>query len=117
MTHEELKRVLGEASKVFILTDQNVAMYWLPELEHWLGLVDASSMAIKPGESQKTLQTVQRIWRSLLKQGADRHSILVNFGGGVITDLGGFAASCYQRGIRFVHVPTTLLAMVDASIG
>lgn len=117
MTHEELKRVLAEASKVFVLTDENVAMYWLPELEHWLGLVDASEIVIKPGESQKTLQTAQRLWKTLLKQGADRHSIIVNLGGGVITDLGGFVASCYQRGIRFVNVPTTLLAMVDAAIG
>lgn len=117
MTHEELKKILAEASKVFILTDQNVAMYWLPELEHDLGLVGASEIVIKPGEPQKTLQTAQRIWRTLLRQGADRHSILINFGGGVISDLGGFVASCYQRGIRFVNVPTTLLAMVDAAIG
>lgn len=117
MTHEELKKILAEASKVFILTDQNVAMYWLPELEHGLGLVGASEIVIKPGESQKTLQTAQRIWKTLLKQGGDRHSILINFGGGVISDLGGFVASCYQRGIRFVNVPTTLLSMVDASIG
>lgn len=117
MTHEELKQVLAEASKVFVLTDENVAMYWLTELEHWLGLAGASEIVIKPGESQKTLQTAQRLWKTLLKQGADRHSILINFGGGVITDLGGFVASCYQRGIRFVNVPTTLLAMVDAAIG
>lgn len=117
MTHEELKRILADASKVFILTDQNVAMYWLPELEHDLGLVGEIKMVIKPGESQKTLQTARRLWNALMKHGADRQSVMVNFGGGVISDLGGFVASCYQRGIRFVNVPTTLLAMVDASIG
>ena len=117
MTHEELERILAEASQVFVLTDRNVAMYWLPELEHGLRLVDAYELVIKPGESQKTLQTAQRLWRTLSKRGADRHAIMINFGGGTITDLGGFVASCYQRGIRFVNVPTTLLAMVDAAIG
>lgn len=117
MTHEELKRVLEEASKVFILTDQNVAMYWLPELEHGLHITSACEIVIKPGESQKTLQTAQRLWKTLMRHGADRYSMMINFGGGVITDLGGFVASCYQRGIPFVNVPTTLLGMVDAAIG
>ncbi|MBR4390545.1 MAG: 3-dehydroquinate synthase [Bacteroidales bacterium] len=117
MTHEELRRLLAEASRVFILTDENVAGFWLPELKRWLGCDDAVEMVIKPGECKKTLQTAQWIWRKLSRHGADRHAVMVNFGGGVITDLGGFTASCYQRGIRFIHVPTTLLAMVDASIG
>lgn len=112
-----MKKLLAEASRVFILTDENVAAFWLPELEHWLGCDDAVEIVMKPGEQQKTLQTAQRIWKKMLKHGADRHSIMINFGGGVITDLGGFVASCYQRGIRFIHVPTSLLAMVDAAIG
>ena len=117
MTLEDLKHILTDASKVFVLTDVNVAALWLPEVKHWLGIEDAETLVIEPGEQHKTLQTVQQVWTSLLHQGADRHAVLVNVGGGVVTDLGGFAASCYQRGIRFVHVPTTLLAMVDASIG
>lgn len=117
MTHDELKAMLAEASKVFVLTDANVAMYWLPELEHWLGCEQAVEIVVKAGERYKTLGTVRRIWKTLLKHNADRHSVLVNLGGGTVSDLGGFAASCYQRGIRFVNVPTTLLAMVDASIG
>lgn len=117
MTNEELKRTLAEASQVFVLTDANVAALWLPELEHWLDCEGSTAIIIKPGEDQKTLQTAQRIWTKLLRKGADRHAVLVNLGGGTVTDLGGFVASCYQRGIRFVNVPTTLLAMVDASIG
>lgn len=117
MTLEALKHILTDASKVFVLTDSNVAALWLPEVKHWLGIEDAETLVIEPGEQHKTLQTVQQVWTSLLRQGADRYSVLVNVGGGVVTDLGGFAASCYQRGIRFVNVPTTLLAMVDASFG
>jgi 3-dehydroquinate synthase len=117
MTLDELKRTLSEASQVFILTDENVAMFWLPETEHWLGCEHAVEIVLKPGEKYKTLQTAQRIWKTLMKHHADRHAVMVNLGGGVITDLGGFVASCYQRGIRFVNVPTTLLAMVDAAIG
>ena len=117
MTLDELKRTLSEASQVFILTDENVAMFWLPETEHWLGCEHAVEIVLKPGEKYKTLQTAQRIWKTLMKHHADRHAVMVNLGGGVITDLGGFVASCYQRGIRFVNMPTTLLAMVDAAIG
>lgn len=117
MRLEELKEILSEASQVFVLTDENVAMYWLPELEHWLGCEQAIEIVVKAGERYKTLGTAQRVWKALLKHNADRHAVLVNMGGGTITDLGGFVASCYQRGIRFVNVPTTLLAMVDASIG
>ena len=117
MTLGELKKTLSEASQVFILTDENVAMFWLPETEHWLGCEHAVEIVLKPGEKYKTLQTAQRIWKILMRHHADRHAVMVNLGGGVITDLGGFVASCYQRGIRFVNVPTTLLAMVDAAIG
>lgn len=117
MTIEALKRVLAEASRVFVLTDDNVAAFWLPELKHWLGCEDSYDLVIKAGEEQKNLRTVQRLWKTMLKQHADRHSVMVNLGGGVITDLGGFTASCYQRGIPFVNVPTSLLGMVDAAFG
>ena len=117
MRLEELTETWAEASQVFVLTDENVAQYWLPELEHWLGCEQAEEIIIGAGESHKTLQIAQDIWETLLENEADRDAILVNLGGGTITDLGGFVASCYQRGIRFVNVPTTLLAMVDAAIG
>ena len=117
MRLDELKEILSEASQVFVLTDENVAMYWLPELEHWLGCEHAIEIVVKAGERYKTIGSAQRVWKALMKHNADRQAILVNLGGGTVTDLGGFVASCYQRGIRFVNVPTTLLAMVDAAIG
>ena len=113
----ELKNTISEASKVFILTDENVAPFWLPETEYWLDCEDAVEIVLRPGEKYNTLQTVQRIWKTLMKHHADRNALLVNLGGGVITDLGGFAASTYKRGIKFINIPTTLLAMVDAAIG
>ena len=109
--------MLSKASQVFILTDENVAPFWLPEVAHWLHCESAIDIVIKPGEQHKNLQTVQRIWKTLMKHHADRNALMVNLGGGTITDLGGFAASTYKRGIKFINVPTTLLAMVDAAIG
>ena len=109
--------ILSKASQVFILTDENVAPFWLPEVAYWLHCNSAVDIVIKPGERHKNLQTVQRIWKTLMKQHADRNALLINLGGGTITDLGGFAASTYKRGIKFINIPTTLLAMVDAAIG
>ena len=114
---DRLKNTIFEASKVFILTDENVAPFWLPEVAHWLHCDAAIDIIIKAGEQHKNLQTVQRIWKVLMKHHADRNALLINLGGGVITDIGGFAASTYKRGIKFINVPTTLLAMVDAAIG
>ena len=115
--NDKLKQTITEASQVFILTDENIAPFWLPEVAHWLHCDSATDIVIKAGEQHKNLQTIQRIWKILMKHQADRNALLINLGGGVITDLGGFAASTYKRGIRFVNVPTTLLAMVDAAIG
>ena len=109
--------MLSKASQVFILTDENVAPFWLPEVAHWLHCDSAIDIVIKAGEQHKNLQTVQRIWKTLMKHHADRNALLINLGGGTITDLGGFAASTYKRGIKFINVPTTLLGMIDASIG
>lgn len=109
--------ILSNASQVFILTDENVAPFWLPEVAHWLRCDPAIDIVIKAGEQHKNLQTVQRIWKNLMKHHADRNALLINLGGGTITDLGGFAASTYKRGIKFVNIPTTLLGMIDAAIG
>ena len=114
---DKLKETIAEASKVFILTDENVVPFWLPEVAHWLHCDSAVDIVVKAGEQHKNLQTVQRIWKTLMKHHADRNALLINLGGGVITDLGGFAASTYKRGIKFINIPTTLLAMVDAAIG
>jgi len=115
--NDKLKQIFDKASKVFILTDENVAPFWLPEVAHWLHCESAVDIIIKAGEQHKNLQTIQRIWKILMKHHADRNALLINLGGGVVTDLGGFAASTYKRGIKFINVPTTLLAMVDAAIG
>ena len=114
---EKLRNIISKASQVFMLTDENVASFWLPEVAYGLNCNSSVDIVIKPCEQHKNLQTVQRIWKTLMKHHADRNALLVNLGGGVITDLGGFAASTYKRGIRFINIPTTLLAMVDAAIG
>ena len=116
-TQRGMGSILSNASQVFILTDENVAPFWLPEVAHWLHCNAAVDIVIKAGEEHKNLQTVQRIWKVLMKHHADRNALIINLGGGTITDLGGFAASTYKRGIKFINVPTTLLAMVDAAIG
>ena len=109
--------ILSNASQIFILTDENVAPFWLPEVEYWFSCEKAVEIVVKPGEQHKNLQSVRRIWKALMKHHADRNALLINLGGGTITDLGGFAASTYKRGIRFVNIPTTLLGMIDAAIG
>ena len=115
--NDKLKQIFDKTSKVFILTDENVAQFWLQEIEYWLNCKNAVEIVIKVGEQHKNLQTVHRIWKTLMKHHSDRNALLINLGGGVVTDMGGFAASTYKRGIKFVNVPTTLLAMVDAAIG
>ena len=115
--NDKLKQIFDKTAKVFILTDENVAQFWLPEVEYWLNCKNAVEIVIKSGEQHKNLQTVQRIWRTLMKHHADRNALIINLGGGVVTDMGGFAASTYKRGIKFINIPTTLLAMVDAAIG
>lgn len=114
---DKLNKIISAPPKVFILTDENVAPFWLPETEYWLGLKNVVEIVIEPGERHKNLQTVQRIWKTLMRHHADRNALLVNLGGGVITDLGGFAASTFKRGIKFINIPTTLLGMIDAAIG
>ena len=107
-----------EYSSVFILTDSNTSIHCLPVLmDHMPGLVNAQNITIPEGEARKHIQTCLQVWKTLSAQGADRQSLLINLGGGVVTDLGGFVASTYQRGISFVNIPTSLLAMVDASVG
>lgn len=104
-------------NKIFVLTDEVVAPLWLVSFKEKLAINDAIDIIVPAGESHKNLDTVQLIWSKLIEHHADRQSLLYNLGGGTVTDLGGFAASCFKRGIDFVNVPTTLLAMVDAAHG
>lgn len=105
-----------EYSKLYFLFDDNTEVHCQPLLPNSL-MEGAHILSVQHGESHKTIETCTTLWQNLMDLGADRKSILVNIGGGMLTDLGGFAAATYKRGIRFVNVPTTLLAMVDASIG
>jgi 3-dehydroquinate synthase len=102
--------------KSFVLLDENTEKYCLSEIEKYLP-ENFQRIKIKSGESNKTLDTVARIWEVLSTKGANRKSLLINLGGGVIGDMGGFAASTFKRGIPFINIPTTLLAQVDASVG
>ena len=105
-------------SKIFILTDTNTNNFCLPILLQNLDAeIPFEIIEIDPGEEQKNIEICIQLWDLLLNYEADRNSLLINLGGGVINDLGGFVASTYKRGIDFINIPTTLLAMVDASIG
>jgi len=104
-----------QPSSLFLLTDSNTAKYCAPLVQT---LVRTSQTIIIPaGEQHKTLTSCQHVWSSFIEQEADRSSMVLNVGGGLTCDLGGFASSCFQRGIRFGHIPTSLLAMADAAIG
>ena len=104
-------------SSVFILCDENTEKHCLPSFIEFSELESAGLLIINAGETEKTFDTVSDVCKSLLAEGADRKALLINLGGGVVSDIGGFAASIYKRGIDFINVPTTLMAMVDASIG
>jgi 3-dehydroquinate synthase len=102
--------------KIFVLTDENTRKYCLPRISN---LISNSSriIQVKSGEKNKSSDTIIYIWEFLRKQGADRKSLLINLGGGIICDLGAFVASTFKRGIPYLNIPTTLLSMVDAAIG
>ena len=105
-------------SNIFILTDTHTNDYCLPKFLPFLATEKAIEIIeIEPGESEKNIDTCVELWKTLTELGGDRKSLLINVGGGVITDIGGFVASTFKRGIDFIHIPTTLLAMVDASVG
>ncbi|MCR5270984.1 MAG: 3-dehydroquinate synthase [Prevotella sp.] len=118
-----LEQVLSEAilackaDRTFILTDETTHRLCLPLVKNFSCLKDAQEIVIAAGDINKSLEAVSHVWSSLQQGGASRHSLMVNLGGGMVTDLGGFAASTFKRGIHFINIPTTLLAMVDASVG
>ncbi len=115
---QELKPILTKYNnkKVYLLTDDNCYKYCLPIISEAFPK-SLKVITIESGEKHKTFKTLQLIWDSLVKNNADRDSLLINLGGGVITDIGGFAASTFKRGMSFINIPTSLLAQVDASIG
>ena len=103
--------------KVFVLTDTHTHRLCLPLLQDLPQVHDAGQIIIGAEDVNKTLNTLSAVWQALSSQGATRHSLLINLGGGMVTDLGGFAAATFKRGIACINLPTTLLAMVDAAVG
>ncbi len=113
-----LKQKKNQGACFFILVDNNTDKHCLPLLlKNCKTLKKASVVSVKSGEENKTIQVCTEIWRGLIAAGAKRSDLLINLGGGVITDIGGFAASVFKRGIEFINIPTTLLSQVDASFG
>jgi 3-dehydroquinate synthase len=105
-------------SKIFILVDENTSQYCLPHLLNNLATeIEIEIIELEVGEIHKNIETCTEVWGALSELGGDRKSVLINLGGGVISDLGGFVACTFKRGIDFINIPTTLLSMVDASIG
>jgi 3-dehydroquinate synthase len=103
--------------RFYILMDENTHQHCWPILERECPIENYEHIIIKSGEIYKNIETCSQIWTKLLDFRADRNALFINLGGGVIGDMGGFAASCYKRGIDFINIPTTVLAQVDASIG
>lgn len=118
--YETLAEMLNPSlySKIFILVDENTSQYCLPHLlNHLATEMEIEIIELEVGEIHKNIATCTEVWGALSELGADRKSIMINLGGGVISDLGGFVACTFKRGIDFINIPTTLLSMVDASIG
>jgi len=104
-------------SGVYVLTDSNTSAQCLPKLKQEFPNVAFTPLEMPQGEKNKNIETCYRLWNQLTEYGADRSSLLLNLGGGVVTDLGGFVGATFKRGIEFVQMPTSLLAMVDAALG
>lgn len=105
-------------SKIFIIVDENTNNHCLPKVLPMIETeVAIEIIELESGEENKIIETCVQVWNVLIELGADRKSLVINLGGGVITDMGAFIASTFKRGISFVNIPTTLLAMVDASVG
>lgn len=116
---EELSAFIEQynTDKLFLATEDNVDRLWGPEFDDFIKNQSVKKIVIPSGEKNKKLDSVAVIWEFLSKNGADRKSLLINLGGGMLTDLAGFAASTFKRGINFINIPTTLLSQVDASVG
>jgi 3-dehydroquinate synthase len=120
---EDLEQSLAEAiaeckhDRLFILVDETTEKLCLPVVAGFPCVKGAKVITIGASDANKTLQSLSHVWEQLGQGGATRHTLLINIGGGMVTDLGGFAASTFKRGIQYINIPTTLLSMVDASVG
>ena len=106
-----------ERDRTFILVDETTERLCLPLVAGFDCVRDAQIITIGATDQNKTLGSLSHVWTELQRGGATRHSLMINLGGGMVTDLGGFAASTFKRGLNYINIPTTLLAMVDASVG
>lgn len=115
----ELRKIVQKypVGKVFLLTERTASGFCLPLIQAVIDEFSVKTISIGSGEENKNIQSVVEVWDFLSNNRADRKSLLINIGGGMLTDLGGFAASTFKRGLDFVNIPTTLLAQVDASLG
>ena len=120
---QDLRQSLSDAialcphDRLFVLTDETTQRCCWPVIQDFPCMAGAITITIPASDQHKDLESVSHVWQELQKGGATRHSLMINLGGGMVTDLGGFAASTFKRGIAFINIPTTLLAMVDASVG
>jgi len=116
---KELRTIAAKypVGRVFLLTEKTAEKVCLPLIQDVIGERRIKQVVIDAGEENKKIGSVEKVWQFLSENGADRKSLLINLGGGMLTDLGGFAASTFKRGFDFVNIPTTLLSQVDASIG
>ena len=120
---DNLQQSLNEAiaacqyDQLFVLVDTTTERLCLPVVADYDCMRDAQRIVIPDTDTHKTLDSVTHVWSELQRLGATRHSLMINLGGGMVTDLGGFAASTFKRGIQYINIPTTLLSMVDASVG
>ena len=116
---ETLSNAMAECQpdRSFVLVDETTEQLCLPVVQDFECMKNVQKIVIKAGDQNKTLESVVHVWNELGALGATRHSLLINLGGGMVTDLGAFAASTFKRGISVINIPTTLLSMVDASVG
>ncbi len=120
---KDLQKALSEAiaeckhDKLFVLVDETTKQLCLPLIASFGCMQEAQCIVIGATDTHKTLDTLSHVWAELQRMGGTRHSLLINLGGGMVTDLGGFAASTFKRGLAYINIPTTLLSMVDASVG
>lgn len=116
---ESLGKAVGECAhdRLLVLVDETTQKCCLPVISDYEYMRQAQVITIGATDANKTLDSLTQVWRDMQRIGATRHSLMINLGGGMITDLGGFAASTFKRGISYINIPTTLLSMVDASVG
>ncbi len=120
---ENLRQTLEQAvsecahDRLLILVDNTTHDCCLPVISDYDCMKEAQVITIQATDTHKTLETLAYVWSEMQRMGATRHSLMINLGGGMVTDLGGFAASTFKRGIPYINIPTTLLSMVDASVG